>query len=217
MRLQVRLPEHDCIAFVVNASTTGPASQLRVFPGGQIDMAVAIPLRKPFDHNGPGWHVDAERQRLYDLTIDCLRAGAYGISLSFVDSDSKGRRVPSRLASAEEYRDLAIAIKEVGYGLLQYVPRFMRAESYIKDIDRVDQMCQGLGVPHTYAPLVAGKRSREMAEEVLAHTRAVRAAGSSLWPQVSPRSMPGCSASFTRPSTRQCASKVLGLTIFPTS
>ena len=31
------------------------------------------------------------------------------------------------------------------------------------------------------------------------------------------RSMPGCSASFTRPSTRQCASKVLGLTIFPTS
>ena len=151
---------------------------------GHNNIRLAVMGQESFERAATG----EERQRIYDLTLDCMRAGAYGVSLSFVDSDSKGRRVPSRLASAEEYRDLAIAMNEVGYGLLQYVPRFMRAESYIKDINRVDAMCKGLGVPHTYAPLVAGRRNRPMAEEVLAHTRAVRAAGGRLWPQVSPRS-----------------------------
>jgi N-acyl-D-aspartate/D-glutamate deacylase len=151
---------------------------------GHNNIRLAVMGEESFERGA----TDEERKRIYDLTVDCLRAGAYGISLSFVDSDSKNRRVPSRLASTEEYRELAAAIKEVGYGLLQYVPRFMKAESYIKDIDRVNEMCREFGVTHTYAPLVAGRRARPMAEEVLAHTRAVRAAGGNVWAQVSPRS-----------------------------
>jgi N-acyl-D-amino-acid deacylase len=129
-----------------------------------------------------------ERLRLLDLTVECLRAGAYGVSLSFVDSDSRGRRVPSRLASAEEYADLASAIAHAGHGVLQYVPRFMKTDGYIKDIDRVDAACRANGVAHTYAPLLVGKRDRAKADAVLEHTRALRAAGAAVWPQVSPRS-----------------------------
>jgi N-acyl-D-amino-acid deacylase len=55
-----------------------------------------------------------ERHRLTDLTVECLQAGAFGVSLSFVDGDSKGRRVPSRLAAPQELSDLSIAMATAG-------------------------------------------------------------------------------------------------------
>ena len=131
---------------------------------------------------------DAEREQLVELTIECLRAGAFGVSLSFVDSDSKGRRVPGRLASPEEMTDLASALAHVGRGVLQYVPRFMKVDGYLKDIDRVEAICAAAGITHTYAPLLVGRRERQTSEAVLAHTRALRAGGARVWPQVSPRS-----------------------------
>jgi N-acyl-D-amino-acid deacylase len=131
---------------------------------------------------------DEERAQLVALTLDCLQAGAFGVSLSFVDLDSKGRRVPSRLGSPGELRDIADAIASIGRGLVQYVPRFMRTDGYVKDIDRVSSACGEAGVTHTYAPLLTGRRSRETTDAVMAHTREVRAAGGRVWPQVSPRS-----------------------------
>jgi N-acyl-D-amino-acid deacylase len=129
-----------------------------------------------------------ERAQLVAMTLDCLRAGAFGVSVSFVDLDSKGRRVPSRLASPAELRDIADAIASAGSGLVQYVPRFMRTDGYMKDINRVSSACGEAGVTHTYAPLLTGRRSRPTTDAVLAHTREVRAAGGRVWPQVSPRS-----------------------------
>jgi N-acyl-D-aspartate/D-glutamate deacylase len=131
---------------------------------------------------------DEERARLVDLTRECLEAGAFGVSLSFVDLDSKGRRVPSRLGSPDELRDLADVLASTGYGLVQYVPRFMRTDGYVKDIDRVAAACGDLGVAHTYAPLLTGRRSRDTTAAVLDRTRDVRGAGGVVWPQVSPRS-----------------------------
>ncbi len=131
---------------------------------------------------------DDERARLVTLTLECLQAGAFGVSLSFVDLDSAGRRVPSRLASPDELRDIADSLASTGRGLVQYVPRFMRTDGYLKDIDRVSAACGAAGVAHTYAPVLTGRRSRETTDAVMEHTREVRAAGGSVWPQVSPRS-----------------------------
>jgi N-acyl-D-aspartate/D-glutamate deacylase len=131
---------------------------------------------------------DDERAELSELARTCIDAGAFGVSLSFVDLDSTGRRVPSRLASPDELRDLAEALAATGRGLLQYVPRFMRTDGYVKDIDRVRAACGETGVPHTYAPLLTGRRSRETTDAVLQRTREVSAAGGRVWPQVSPRS-----------------------------
>jgi len=129
-----------------------------------------------------------ERAQLVALTLECLQAGAFGVSLSFVDLDSKGRRVPSRLASPDELSDIADALASTGRGLVQYVPRFMRTDGYLKDIDRVSAVCTKAAVTHTYAPVLTGRRSRETTDAVMAHTRQVRAAGGRVWPQVSPRS-----------------------------
>ncbi|MDH4365831.1 MAG: amidohydrolase family protein [Acidimicrobiia bacterium] len=131
---------------------------------------------------------EAERARISELTAACLAEGAYGISLSFVDSDSRGRRVPGRQASPEELDDLAAALAAAGRGILQYVPRFMRTEGYIRDIERVAGFATPAGVTQTYAPLVVGRRDREKADAVLARTRELRAAGHPVWPQISPRS-----------------------------
>jgi len=100
---------------------------------------------------------DDERHRISDVVVEALRAGAYGVSLSFVDSDSRNRRVPSRLASPQELSDLAAAMATVGHGIVQYVPRFMKVDGYLKDIDRVDAACRQYGVTATYAPQPAAR------------------------------------------------------------
>jgi N-acyl-D-amino-acid deacylase len=131
---------------------------------------------------------DDERAALVDLVVECIEAGAFGVSLSFVDLDSHRRRVPSRVAAPDELTDLAGALAAAGRGLVQYVPRFMRTDGYLKDLDRVDRPCREFGVTQTYAPLLGGKRSRDMTDAVMARTRALRAEGASVWPQLSPRS-----------------------------
>ena len=130
---------------------------------------------------------EQERASLSDLLVECIESGAFGVSLSFVDSDSKGRRVPSRQAGMEERSDIAAALAQVGRGIVQYVPRFMRTDGYLKDIERVDSTCRGNRIPNTFAPLHAQRRSRDTTDAVLDRTRALRAEGSQVWPQVSPR------------------------------
>jgi len=131
---------------------------------------------------------EEERAQLVELVVECIEAGAFGVSLSFVDLDSKRRRVPSRVAAPEELTDLAGALASTGRGLVQYVPRFMRTDGYLKDLDRVDRPCRQFGVTQTYAPLLTGRRSREMTDAVMDRTRALRADGAAVWPQLSPRS-----------------------------
>ena len=124
---------------------------------------------------------------LFDLLVDCMEEGAFGVSLSFVDSDSEGRRVPSRLAGSEERSDLTATLERIGRGVVQYVPRFMRTDGYLKDIDRVDSTCRAHGIPQTFAPLPAQRRDRETTDAVMWRIRARCAAKArTVWPQVSP-------------------------------
>jgi N-acyl-D-amino-acid deacylase len=130
---------------------------------------------------------DDERAHIVDLLADCLDAGAYGVSLSFVDSDSRGRRVPSRSASADERGDLAATLARLGRGVVQHVPRFMRTEGYLKDLEKIDAMCRPYGITQTFAPVPAVRRTRETTDAVLERTRMMQREGASVWPQVSPR------------------------------
>src|SRR6516164_2870998 len=84
-----------------------------------------------------------------------------------VSSSGAATRVPGRVAAPDELTDLAGALASTGRGLVQYVPRFMRTDGYLKDLDRVDRPCREFGVTHTYAPLLTGRRSREMTDAVM--------------------------------------------------
>ena len=150
---------------------------------GHNNLRMAVLGEESFEREA----TDDERGALSNLLLDCMDAGAFGVSLSFVYGDSKGRRVPSRLAGTQERLDITAALAQVGRGVVQYVPRFMRTEGYLKDLDRVDEMCRAHGIAHTFAPLHARRRSREITEAVMERTRALRNQGATVWPQVSPR------------------------------
>ena len=150
---------------------------------GHNNLRMAVLGEASFERQATG----EERSALVDLLVDCLKAGAFGVSLSFVDSDSNGRRVPSRLAGPEERTDIAATLAQVGRGIVQYVPRFMRTEGFLKDVDKVDATCSPYGISHTFAPLHAQRRTRETTDAVMNRIRVLRAEGASVWPQLSPR------------------------------
>ncbi len=150
---------------------------------GHNNLRLSVLGEESFDREA----TSEERVALVALLAECMEEGAYGVSLSFVDSDSAGRRVPSRLASLEERSDITATLERVGRGIVQYVPRFMRTEGFLKDIDGVDSTCRDRGIAQTFAPLPAQRRNREGTDAVMGHIRALRANGAELWPQVSPR------------------------------
>jgi N-acyl-D-aspartate/D-glutamate deacylase len=130
---------------------------------------------------------DTELEGISRLLGESLAAGGFGVSVSFVDLDSRGRSVPSRLADARELERLAATLASAGHGLVEYVPRFMKLDRYLQDVDKVDRACRPHGVAHSVAPLIVGRSSREMGDAVLRHIAELRAAGSRAWAQASPR------------------------------
>ena len=130
---------------------------------------------------------DGELERICALLAESLAAGGFGLSVSFVDLDSRGRSVPSRLADARELERLAATLARAGHGIVEYVPRFMKLDRYLQDVDKVDRACRPHGVAHSVAPLIVGRASREMGDAITRHIAALRAAGSNAWAQASPR------------------------------
>jgi len=130
---------------------------------------------------------DAELDGISALLAESLAAGGFGVSVSFVDLDSRGRSVPSRLADARELERLAATLASAGHGLVEYVPRFMKLDRYLQDVEKIDRACRPHGVAHTVAPLIVGSSAREMGDAILHKFAELRAAGSRAWAQASPR------------------------------
>ena len=77
-------PDDDRMADVVEAAPAGPTGELGVLPRRQVGPAGAAELAEPFDHDRPGRHVDAERQRLGgedDLEQPGREAGFDGLAV----------------------------------------------------------------------------------------------------------------------------------------
>jgi N-acyl-D-aspartate/D-glutamate deacylase len=130
---------------------------------------------------------DDELDGISALLAESLAAGGFGVSVSFVDLDSRGRSVPSRLADARELERLAATLARAGHGIVEYVPRFMKLDRYLQDVDKVDRACRPHGVAHMVVPLIVGRGSRAMGDAIMDHLAQLRAAGSRAWTQVSPR------------------------------
>ena len=150
---------------------------------GHNNLRMAVLGQEAFEREA----TDEERARIVELLTDCVEAGAYGVSLSFVDSDSQGRRVPSRWAGDEERTDLTATLSRLGRGIVQHVPRFMRTEGYLKDLDKINGICLPYAITQTFAPVPAVRRTRDTTDAVMDRIRELRRSGASVWPQVSPR------------------------------
>lgn len=132
---------------------------------------------------GPG-----QRDRLASLLDAALAAGAFGLSVSFGDTDRHGRPVPSLAADDAELRDLVAVLGRHGR-LLEFVPFFndYGHERFVGDIERVGALVAGTGVTATYAPLFDMAAEPAIVPALLDQAARLQRGGARVIPQVSPR------------------------------
>jgi N-acyl-D-aspartate/D-glutamate deacylase len=118
---------------------------------------------------------------------ECLRAGASGISTSYVDSDENYRPVPSRMATHEEIRALASVMGEEGHGILQIVPEFYDTSLMIHRVDELADISIEYGISTTLSPLFESPRTPELVGAVLGRIQEQAERGARVWPQVQTR------------------------------
>ena len=115
--------------------------------------------------------------------VEAMRAGAIGFATSTaeVHVDQRGRPAPSRLASADEMRELAAATGESGRGLV------MIAKGSGTSVADLEGLAEASGRPIVWAGLLHRDATPERTWQTLAAVEASRARGLPIRPQVSCR------------------------------
>ncbi|WP_309606488.1 amidohydrolase family protein [Phenylobacterium sp.] len=135
---------------------------------------------------------------MQDLLRECLRAGAVGLSTSFVDVDEHGRPVPSRFAQFEELEALSAVLGEFGR-MLQCVPEFYDTDLTIARIDQLAELSLKYAIPTTFSPVFDNSATPENVPRTLARVEEQFARGARVWPQMQTRPI-DISFSLLRPS-----------------
>lgn len=123
---------------------------------------------------------DCERNEIVSVVSSCLKAGAQGISLSFIDADSSGRPVPSRLADEAELIAVLEAIGSSESAVAQFNGGF-------DQVEWMGRLCKLTGAPATWVQLITFGDRPHRHRELLAQAARLRASGANIRPQVSPR------------------------------
>jgi N-acyl-D-amino-acid deacylase len=129
----------------------------------------------------------AEIAAMQELLRDSLRAGAIGLSTSFVDVDENGRPVPSRFAQFEELDALCATLGEEGGKMLQVVPEFYAVDITIARIDQLAELSLKHGIPTTFSPVFDSSATPEAAPRQLARVAEQFERGARVWPQMQTR------------------------------
>lgn len=135
---------------------------------------------------------------MQDVLRECLKAGAVGLSTSFVDLDEHGRPVPSRFADFAELDALSAVLGEFGR-MLQCVPEFYDVDITIARIDQLSELSLKHGIPTTFSPVFDNTSTPDNAPRILARVEEQFARGARVWPQMQTRPI-DISFSLLRPS-----------------
>lgn len=135
---------------------------------------------------------------MQELLRECLRAGAIGMSTSFVDLDEHGRPVPSRFADFAELDALTAVLGEFGR-MLQCVPEFYDVDITIARVDQLSELSLKHNVPTTFSPVFDNTSTPDNAPRILARVEEQFARGARVWPQMQTRPI-DISFSLLRPS-----------------
>lgn len=117
---------------------------------------------------------------------DAIRAGAAGLSISYVDIDEHLRPVPSRFAVREEIIALGRAMASAGRGVIETVPVFYNPSEQLKNIEEMGDISRATGLMCTIAPIVHGIGG-SLWQDSLAALAEQTARGAKVYGQSSPR------------------------------
>lgn len=154
------------------------------------------------------WVMGAESQQraanqgeiaeMKELLRESLKAGAVGMSTSYIDMDEKGRPVPSRYAPFSELDQMCEVLGEFGR-ILQVVPEFYDADLTIARVDQLAELSLKHNIPTTFSPVFDSPMTPNVAPRILARVEEQFVRGARVWPQVQTRPV-DISFSFLRPS-----------------
>jgi N-acyl-D-amino-acid deacylase len=129
-----------------------------------------------------------ECSKMAGLFEDAMQAGAWGLSTSFLDSDSRGRPVPSRAADTAEFDALFDVIQRAGHGLVEIVPGLLgdNPEVLLEDLAR---RCGARGIPLTWTGFVYSDSNPAATQKWIDLAKQLASEGIGFYPQLSPRSV----------------------------
>jgi N-acyl-D-amino-acid deacylase len=122
------------------------------------------------------------------LLDDAMRAGAWGLSTSFLDVDKNGRPVPSRAAQGDEFDGLFDVIQRAGRGLVEFVPGLLgdNPEIAMEDLAR---RCGARGIPLTWTGFVYADTNPANTQKWIDLANELGKDGVRIYPQLSPRTV----------------------------
>jgi N-acyl-D-aspartate/D-glutamate deacylase len=129
-----------------------------------------------------------ERVRMAGLFDEAMRAGAWGLSTSFLDVDQHGRPVPSRAADGAEFDALFDVIARSGRGLVEFVPGLLGADPEAGLLDLAHR-CGARGIPLTWTGFVHTDSNPAGTQRWLDLAAGLAAEGTRVYPQLSPRTV----------------------------
>ena len=127
-----------------------------------------------------------EISEMCDIVREAMRAGALGISSSYVDIDENGDPVPSRFADFDEKVALAQAMGESGRGIWQVVPYFPDMKQQLDNIRELGDISLAANVPCSLQPVLSSPTSPN-AEELIEALEKEKARGARVFGQTMPR------------------------------
>ena len=127
-----------------------------------------------------------EISKMCEIVREAMRAGALGISSSYVDIDENGDPVPSRFAGFDEKVALAQAMGESGRGIWQVVPYFPDMKQQLDNIRELGDISLAANVPCSLQPVLSSPTSPN-AEELIEALEKEQARGARVFGQTMPR------------------------------
>lgn len=130
---------------------------------------------------------DDERVQIAELLDDAMRDGAFGLSTSFFDEDAGSRPVPPRLADDDELGALFDVLADHG-GFVEFIPN-LYSPSAKDEIEHIAALTGPRGITSTWNAVIYDDQRPQRGIRILDRAGELQAAGVSIHPQVSPRSL----------------------------
>ena len=129
---------------------------------------------------------EEEIHEMCAIVSEAMKAGALGISSSYVDIDENGEPVPSRFADLAEKIALAKAMRQSGRGIWQVVPYFPDMKQQLDNIKELGDISLAANVTCSLQPVISSPASPD-AKELIGALEQERERGARVYGQSMPR------------------------------
>ena len=129
---------------------------------------------------------EEEIDEMCAIVSEAMKAGALGISSSYVDIDENGEPVPSRFADLAEKIALAKAMRQSGRGIWQVVPYFPDMKQQLDNIKELGDISLAANVTCSLQPVISSPASPD-AKELIGALEQERERGARVYGQSMPR------------------------------